>query len=248
MLKALEINPLTAKSFFQSHRFMMYFPHPRVLDAYLEKTKDDYPVCKEFLKSIFNRPYILKSETFFNDAILIAGGQKDYEQCTRLYSDILNYKKVNLSTEAMAYVMIGVQMWDTPLIHKIKFSMGQVEPDHMINLLRTCFQKKRKYLKLALEAIPVEGIHPVEKLRDLIFTKEMQKMKEMRELFSDLKARVPELCPEEPGYYTLYDLNAKEETSEEKKEETKTEETGAQEEEENQAEETEAQGEEEKKE
>lgn len=212
MKQGLRIDPLSMLDLFRYHRHLFYYPHPDVIDMYVDhfsKQGDYENNGKKLILTFKNEHWLKKTDKYYNAMIDCAYRHGDKLSVERLYVDILDYDETKLSTYSINLLLDSIDLEHKALFEHIVgyIDKHKVEKNFCTYLLLAANsgsdqQKFNAFIDQATSHAKSTGnckLIKSERIRQEVLIKYKDYNSHVQEMIKATDAA--SVLPEEPGFY-----------------------------------------------
>ena len=220
MAKCLEIDASEMLEFFTYHRQIFYYPHPDIMDMYVDymvKQEDYENTTQKLINATVKELWLKKSDNYYNSLIKCAHENGDSESVVLLYVNILEYSKTKLNAHSLNCVMDSIDLDNEPLFSNVNeyAQSHQVDGDfctYLINASRVSEDptKMNEYLQKAIETADSTGNHTLiksERIKQEVLVKHRDHNSLVQQMLKSYPG--PSVHPKDAGYYEWTDKESK---------------------------------------
>lgn len=232
MKKGITVHPVGMLDFFKYHRELMYYPHPEIIDLYVDyfTTQKDYEQnAKKLIEVTLKEYWLKKTSNYYNRLISVAHENHDFESVRNLYCDILEYSQTKLDVSTINYVLDAVEKENKALSdHVLKYiSEHQIEMNFTTHLLAAAhahdLDQFNERIKAALNYTSKSGechLAKSELIKSEVFSKYKDHETSVQALIDKLP--IDKVCPHNDGFYEWTYAKYSEDQNQENKAEAET--------------------------
>lgn len=208
----LKIDAVAMLDFFRFHRQMFYYPHPDILDLYVDHfvSQEDYENnAKKFIEACTDEYWLKKTDKYYNNLIDCAYRHGDKASVESLYIDILDYNETKLNTHSINCVLDSVNSSNIALLEHINQYVAKhnIESDFSTHLLHAAHSTSKqdimnKHINDAINYAQSSGNSTLiksEKIKSELLAKFKNHNVNVQNMISAFGA--DKVLPEDPNFY-----------------------------------------------